>query len=178
MHTQYYSGVLYFPLPRVPPACQNASASTRFDLGSRSAAPAPRCRVGAALARVLDRAIARPGGTRDHSLAFPDGAPLHRRRIMFRLLIAALCLSAASAYNGAAPVGKTTVFTGSKNSNIYRTAAPSPLAAPAQVRSPVVYMSGAEEVVQYEQFDPIKLAVWIVPWLIILVKTNGIGPAM
>ena len=127
---------------------------------------------------MLDRAIARPGGTRDHSLAFPDGAPLHRRRIMFRLLIAALCLSAASAYNGAAPVGKTTVFTGSKNSNIYRTAAPSPLAAPAQVRSPVVYMSGAEEVVQYELFDPIKLAVWIVPWLIILVKTNGIGPAM
>ena len=59
---------------------------------------------------------------------------------MFRLLIAALCLSAASAYNGAAPVGKTTVFTGSKNSNIYRTATPSPLAAPAQVRSPVVYM--------------------------------------
>ena len=82
---------------------------------------------------------------------------------MFRLLIAALCLSAASAYNGAAPVGKTTVFTGSKNSNIYRTATPSPLAAPAQVRSPVVYMSGAEEVVQYELFDPIKLAVWIVP---------------
>ena len=97
---------------------------------------------------------------------------------MFRFLVAALCFSAASAYNGVALVGKTTVFTGSKNSNIYRTATPSPLAAPAQVRSPVVYMSGAEEVVQYELFDPIKLAVWIVPWLIILVKTNGIGPAV
>lgn len=96
---------------------------------------------------------------------------------MFRFLIAALCFSAASAYNGVAPVGKTTVFTGSKNSNIYRTATVSPLAAPAQVRSPVVYMSGAEEVVVYEMFDPIKLAVWIVPWLIILAKTNGIGPA-
>ena len=97
---------------------------------------------------------------------------------MFRFLIAALCLSAASAYNGVAPVGKTTVFTGSKNAHIYRTATPSPLAAqPAQVRTQVVYMSGAEEVVQYELFDPIKLAVWIVPWLIILVKTNGIGPA-
>ena len=100
---------------------------------------------------------------------------------MFRFLIAALCLSTASAYNGVAPVGKTTVFTGSKNAHIYRTAAPvaTPLLAaqPAQARSQVVYMSGAEEVVQYELFDPIKLAVWIVPWLIILVKTNGIGPA-
>ena len=95
---------------------------------------------------------------------------------MFRFLIAALCFSTASAYNGVAPVGKTTVFTGSKDANIYRTATPSPLAAPAQVRSQVVYMSGAEEVVQYEMFNPVMLAVWIVPWLILLVKTNGIGP--
>ena len=97
---------------------------------------------------------------------------------MFRFLIAALCFSTASAYNGVAPVGKTTVFTGSKDANIYRTATPLPLAAPTLMRSQVVYMSGAEEVVQYELFDPIKLAVWIVPWLIILVKTNGIGPAV
>ena len=99
---------------------------------------------------------------------------------MFRLLIAALCLSAASAYNGAAaPVGKTTVYTGSKNAHIYRTAMPKEpatsmlVAQPKQVRSELVYMSGAEEVVQYEQFDPIKLAVWVVPFLILLVKTNG-----
>ena len=53
---------------------------------------------------------------------------------MFRLLIAALCLSAASAYSGAAaPAGKTTVFTGSKNAHIYRTATPSQ-AAPAELK--------------------------------------------
>eukprot|EP00908_Phaeocystis_cordata_P014625 Transcript_25730.p3 GENE.Transcript_25730~~Transcript_25730.p3 ORF type:complete len:103 (-),score=34.84 Transcript_25730:147-455(-) len=102
---------------------------------------------------------------------------------MFRLLIAALCLSAASAYSGAAaPAGKTTVFTGSKNAHIYRTATPSQaapmlVAQPKQARSEMVYMSGTEEVVQYEMFDPIKLAVWIVPFVIILIKTNGIGPA-
>ena len=99
---------------------------------------------------------------------------------MFRFLIAALCLTAASAYNGVAPAGKTTVFTGSKNAHIYRTAAPDSAALlaaqPKQVRSQVVYMSGAEEVVQYEMFNPVMLAVWIVPWLILLVKTNGIGP--
>ena len=94
---------------------------------------------------------------------------------MFRFLIAALCLSSASAYSGVAPVGQTTVFTGSKSSHIYRTATP---AQPAQARSQLVYMSGAEEVVQYEMFDTVKLAVWIVPWLIILAKTNGIGPAV
>merc|ERR1719506_306390 len=101
---------------------------------------------------------------------------------MFRFLIAALCLSAVSAYNGVAPAGKTTVFTGSKNAHIYGTAAPESTALLAaqskQVRSQVVYMSGAEEVVQYEMFDTVKLAVWIIPWLIILAKTNGIGPAV
>ena len=60
--------------------------------------------------------------------------PLHRT--MFRLLIAALCLSAASAYSGAAaPAGKTTVFTGSKNAHIYRSATPSQ-AAPMLVAQP------------------------------------------
>ena len=59
-------------------------------------------------------------------------------------------LSAQSAYSGAAaPAGKTTVFTGSKNAHIYRTATPSQaapmlVAQPKQARSEMVYMSGAK----------------------------------
>ena len=99
---------------------------------------------------------------------------------MFRLLIAALCLSAASAYSGAAaPAGKTTVFTGSKNAHIYRTATPSQaapmlVAQPKQARSEMVYMSGTEEVVQYEMFDPIKTVVQTLPFLVLLAKFGGI----
>ena len=98
--------------------------------------------------------------------------------MMMRLLVAALCLSSASAYGSTAPTkAPTSVFTGSKNGHIYRTAAPvaAPLAAqPAQSRSVKVFMSGAEEVVQYEMFDPIKTVVQSLPWFILLAKFGGV----
>ena len=90
---------------------------------------------------------------------------------MFRLLIAALCVSSAAAYGTAAPTKGMQVFTGSKDGHIYRTAAP---AQPKQMRSEMVYMSGTEEVVQYEMFDPIKTVVQTLPFLVLLAKFGGI----
>lgn len=90
---------------------------------------------------------------------------------MMRLIIAALCVSGAAAYGTAAPTKGMSVFTGSKNGHIYRTATP---AQPKQTRSEMVYMSGTEEVVQYEMFDPVRTVVQTLPFLVLLLKFGGV----
>jgi len=92
---------------------------------------------------------------------------------MFRLFVAFLALSSqVEAYGNVAPTKGMTIYTGAKNGNIYRTA---PLAAqPKQARTDMVFMSGAEEVVQYEMFDPVKVVVLSLPWFVLLLKFGGV----
>ena len=88
---------------------------------------------------------------------------------MYRLFIAALMLSACSAYMPAAPAGSRLA-----SSRIAAGAMPQPTLAPeAQSRAGAVVMNSEYETF-YEMFDPVKAAVWILPWCALLAKMGGV----
>ena len=87
---------------------------------------------------------------------------------MYRLFIAALMLSACSAYMPAAPAGSRLA-----SSRIAAGAMQPTLAPEAQSRAGAVMMN-SEYGAFYEMFDPVKAAVWILPWCALLAKMGGV----